>query len=321
MNIINLDSTIANDMINDDVIQPFQLESSGLRGRLVRLGPTLDKLIGRHDYPEVISEVVAETLTLSLLLSSMLKYDGIFTLQMSAEGPVSMLVADVTNKGHVRACAKFDEEALKKLGKKPRFKDLINKGYIAFTVDQGQHTDRYQGVVELKEEGLTQSVRHYFDQSEQIGTGIELAIGGPNDANKGWRAGAILLQHVPEEGEHVRNDEMYTKNLKDKHDSDDMAEDWRRANYLLETCKPEEFLSTGIDGNDLLLRLFHEEGVRVYEPIHVVEKCRCSEDKTRNVLSTLSKEDIDHVKKDGKISISCEFCSREYQFDASEFSK
>lgn len=320
MNIINFDSNIANDMINDDVIQPFQLVVSGLRGRLVRMGPVLDELLGRHAYPEAVASLVAETLTLSLLLSSMLKFSGIFTLQINGEGPVSMLVADVTDKGNIRACAKFDEEAIKALGKKPKFSDLIHKGYIAFTVDQGGHTDRYQGIVEIKETGLLESVRHYFDQSEQIGTGIELAIGQPNKSNKGWRAGAILLQHVPDEGgEQAKDDRIYQKEINHKHDSEDMEEDWRRANILLETCKPEEFLSTGIDGNDLLVRLFHEEGVRVYEPIPVEEKCRCSEEKTRSVLGTLSKEDIEHVEKNGKISISCEFCSRTYEFDMKEF--
>ena len=102
MNIIKMDSDVANDVVNDDVIQPFQLEVSSLRGRLVRLGPVLDKIIEAHGYPAPVSHLLAETVTLTLLLSSMLKYDGIFTLQVSCEGPVRMLVADVTNKGHIR---------------------------------------------------------------------------------------------------------------------------------------------------------------------------------------------------------------------------
>lgn len=313
MNIIKMDSDVANDVVNDDVIQPFQLEVSSLRGRLVRLGPVLDTIIEAHGYPRPVSHLLAETVTLTLLLSSMLKYDGVFTLQVSSEGPVRMLVADVTNKGYIRACAGFDKDSIKDTDKK---EDMLGKGHIAFTVDQGQHMERYQGIVSITEGDLQKSIDHYFEQSEQIGTGLKMAIQGPTGKAGNWRAGAIMLQHLPDEGGHL--DHKDRKHISVKEDSEDMDEDWRRANILLETCTAEEFLAPALDGNELLVRLFHEEGVRVYEPTSVVMKCRCSEEKTKAVIASLSEEDKEDMADDGKISVTCEFCNSTYIYDISE---
>lgn len=317
MSVIELGAGIANDMINDDVIQPFQLEISSLRGRLVRLGPVLDDILIPHDYPEVVSHLVAQSVTLSLLLSSMLKYDGIFTLQASGKGAITMVVSDVTTKGNVRACATFDPEAVKGLKPKSSLKDLMGEGYLAFTVDQGQDMERYQGIVELQGNSLLTSIEHYFSQSEQIGTGIKMAVGKPNKKNAGWRSGAIMLQHLPEEGGHLDNKDR--KDMRHKEDSADMEEDWARANILLETCSEQEFLAPALDGNNLLVRLFHEEGVRIYTPTRVKKKCRCSTEKTEGVLRTLPEEDLRHIAKDGKISMNCEFCNRLFTFDLEGF--
>ncbi|MAS86425.1 MAG: molecular chaperone Hsp33 [Micavibrio sp.] len=302
-------------MVNDDVVQPFQLESSSLRGRLVRLGPVLDDILGAHDYPLIVSKLVAETTTLALLLSSMLKYEGVFTLQMSSDGPVTMVVADVTTQGHVRACATFSEERLLALKKKePSFEQLVGKGYLAFTVDQGENTERYQGIVSLEGESLLESIEHYFAQSEQIGTGLKMAIGmPPNNKKSGWRAGAIMLQHLPEHGEHL--DKADRKTIDFKEDSQDMEEDWQRANILLETCTAEEFLSPSLDGNNLLMRLFHEEGVRVFTPLAIQKKCRCSLERSESVILALSEEELRNAAKEDKmIHMTCEFCSQTYDF-------
>jgi molecular chaperone Hsp33 len=192
----------------DDFVKTFQLEETSLRGRVVKLGEALDGIIKAHDYPRPVSHLVAESATLALLLSSMLKYEGIFTLQTKGDGPISMIVADVTSKGEVRACATFDEDRVEKAreqlealksteSSQNHLAQYLGKGYIAFTVDQGGNTERYQGIVELKGSSLTDCVQHYFSQSEQIYTGIKMAVG---ERGEDWRGGGIMLQRMPEEG-------------------------------------------------------------------------------------------------------------------------
>ncbi len=301
-------------IINDNFHQTFQLESSNIRGRIVRLGSVLDDILGAHDYPLPIAHLVAETIALSLCLSSMLKYEGIFTLQAQGDGPIKMLVSDVTSAGIVRACATFDDQrfqsAREQLAALKTTEDAQNhlaqylgKGYIAFTVDQGKHSERYQGIVELKGSSLSDCVHHYFTQSEQIGTAIKMAV-GKRDGK--WRAGAIMLQNMPEDSER--------KEILGNMDEDE----WRRVMVFLESCTEDEFLDKALSSDELLVRLFHEEGVRVYDRIAVKKGCRCDLKRVENILSTMSKDDINHMSIDGKIEMVCEFCSKAYDFDEKE---
>ena len=298
--------------IKDDFYQTFQLESSNIRGRIVRLGGVLDEILEAHDYRLPVAHLVAETITLSLSLSSMLKYEGIFTLQAQGDGPLRMLVSDVTSDGVVRACASYDEErfqtsreqisALKTTeSSQNHLAQYLGKGYIAFTVDQGKHTDRYQGIVELQGSSMVDCVQHYFAQSEQIGTGIKMAVG---KRGKHWRASAIMLQHMPED---EMNPEAGHGNLKE--------DDWRRAMILLDSCTEDEFLDPELDSDALLMRLFHEEGVRVYERHKVTKGCRCDTQRVKNILYTMSEDDIKHMSVEGTIEMTCEFCSKIYSFD------
>lgn len=306
------------DHVDDNVIQTFQLDSSSLRGRCVRLGSVLDDILDAHEYPNPVAHLVAETATLALLLSSMLKYEGIFTLQTKGDGPVSMLVADVTSAGDVRACAYYDPERLEAAREKlsalkvtedsqNHLAQYLGKGYIAFTVDQGGHMERYQGIVELQGASLVDCVQHYFNQSEQIGTAIKMAVGQRDDK---WRAGGMMLQHMPDEGghqsEHV-NSEAGISNLNE--------DDWRRTMIFMDSCTEDEFLDPDLHSNVLLMRLFHEEGVRVYEPQTVQKNCRCSREKVEHVIATMQDEDLDYINKDGEIIVTCEFCSTDYIFD------
>ncbi len=302
-------------IINDNFFQTFQLETSNIRGRIVRLGSVLDEILGAHDYPLPISHLVAETITLSLCLSSMLKYEGIFTLQAQGDGPLKMLVSDVTSAGIVRACASFDAKrfqnsreqlsALKTTeSAQNHLAQYFGKGYIAFTVDQGKHTERYQGIVELKGSSMSDCVQHYFAQSEQIGTAIKMAV-GKRDGK--WRAGAIMLQNMPDE------------NSKSKEILGNMDEDdWRKSMVLLESCTEDEFLDKNLASDDLLIRLFHEDGIRVYDPNKVQKGCRCDLQRVENILSTMSADDITDMSIDGKIEMICEFCSKAYIFDEAE---
>jgi molecular chaperone Hsp33 len=299
-------------MLEDNFFQTFQLEKSNLRGRVVRLGSVLDEILDAHDYPLPIAHLVAETMTLTLCLSSMLKYEGIFTLQAQGDGPLKMLVSDVTSNGVLRGCASYDDErfqasreqisALKtKESSQNHLAQYLGKGYIAFTVDQGTHSDRYQGIVELKGASMVDCVQHYFNQSEQIGTGIKMAVGQRNGK---WRASAIMLQHMPESS---KNFQAGLGNLNE--------DDWRRSMVLLDSCTEDEFLSEALDANELLFRLFHEEGVRVYDRSAVTKGCRCNEDRVKTVLLGMDMDDVEYMDKDGKVSMTCEFCSETYEFD------
>ncbi len=301
-------------VIDDNFFQIFQLESSGIRGRVVRLGSVLDKILSAHDYPLPIAHLVAETITLSLCLSSMLKYEGIFTLQAQGDGPLKMLVSDVTSAGIVRACASFDADrfqrsreqisALKATeNSQNHLAQYLGKGYIAFTVDHGTlGGERYQGIVELKGSSMSDCVQHYFAQSEQIKTAIKMAV-GKRDEN--WRAGAIMLQNMPE-----NNNKEICSNIRE--------DDWRRSMILLESCTEDEFLDKNLSSDDLLVRLFHEEGVRVYEQNKIEKGCRCNIDRVMNILYTMEEEDIDYMSKDGVINMTCEFCSKTYSFNKKE---
>ncbi|HYD68679.1 Hsp33 family molecular chaperone [Azospirillum sp.] len=297
---------------SDDLVQPFQIEASRLRGRMVRLGPALDEILTRHAYPEPVAKFLAETMALAVLLASMLKYEGIFTLQTKGDGPIRLMVADVTSVGDVRAYAQFDEAALTAAGDDVTIAPapaLLGRGHIAFTVDQGPNTDRYQGIVELYGKTLADCVQHYFRQSEQIDTGLRVTVG--RDAGGHWRAGGLMVQRMPPE--------QGTAALL----SSDTEDDWRRAMVLMASTTDDELLSPDLKANDLLFRLFHEDGVRVWAPHHLRFGCRCSRQRVHDMLGNLPREEIQHLKVEetGKVEVVCQFCSTAYHFDDDDLDK
>lgn len=302
----------ANDLVDtlgDNVVQTFQLESNAIRGRSVRIGSVLDDILKAHDYPLPVAHLVAETLTLTVLLSSMLKFDGIFTLQTKGDGPIGMLVADMKSNGDLRGCATFDEERLSlareqlsalktEESAENHLAQYLGKGYIAFTVDQ-KVGERYQGIVDLQGSSLIDCAQHYLNQSEQITTGIKMAVGLRNGK---WRAGGLMLEKIPEEG--GENAKVLDE------------DEWRRATAFLESCSEDELLDEDVSSHELLHRLFHEEGVRVFEPLDLRHQCRCNEERVHDVLSGMTTEEVRDMAVDGMISMRCEFCSHDYRFDS-----
>jgi molecular chaperone Hsp33 len=284
-----------------DLIQPFQLERANVRGRAVRLNKVLADVLGRHDYPPQVEQVVAETITAALLLASLLKYDGIFTLQVKGDGPISLLVVDIVTGGDVRAYARFDAERLPAAGAAADVETLFGAGYLAFTVDQGEAEETYQAIVALTGATLTDCMDHYFAQSEQLLTTVKLAARQYPD---GWRAGAILIQRLP--------DDDAGRILKSQVDDE---EDWHRANVLLGTVAEVELLDRTLHLNSLLFRLFHEEQVRVFTPAAVKHGCRCSEARVAEVLRTIPASELEDLKVDNQLTVTCEFCGRVYKFD------
>lgn len=287
----------ARDPFTDDVVQPFQIETSGLRGRMVRLGGVVDDILNSHAYPQPVAQMLGETVVLAGILASMLKYDGIFTLQTKGDGAISMMVADVTSTGDIRGYARYDESRLPEDGAAdvPR---LLGGGYLAFTVDQGQDTDRYQGIVELTGATMADCVAHYFRQSEQIETGIKLAVDRRDDR---WRAGGLMVQRLPDQDRILP--------------AADREDDWRRAVVLMGSATDAELMDPALPPNTLLFRLFHEDGVRVYAPSELRAGCRCSRERVTNALASIPREQIDDMKVDGRVEVTCEFCNTTYRFD------
>lgn len=291
---------------SDDLVQPFQIDPFALRGRLVRLGPTVDRILSQHDYPEPVAAVLGEAITLAIVLAGALKYDGVFTLQTKSDGPIRLIVADVSTAGAVRGYAQYDAERLPELaavtasGQSPSVPDLIGSGYIAFTVDQGERTERYQGIVEIAGATLAECAQHYFRQSEQIQAGIKLAVGraGPDGA---WRAGGLMLQRVPPEG-------GYTVI------ADDVEDGWRRAMVLMSSATSAELVDPDLPPHQLLFRLFHDEGVRVYHTHPLEARCRCSRERIAGILRSLPEDELDDMRKDQVTTVTCQFCNTTYQF-------
>jgi molecular chaperone Hsp33 len=284
-----------------DFSRPFQLDRSGVRGRIVRLGPVLDTLLGQHGYPAAVAALVAQLTVTACALGSLLKYEGVFTLQTKTDGPVRVMVADVTSAGGVRAMAQFDESRLDQPA-------LLGEGMLAFTADLGgASAERYQGIVELNDAGLTDAVQRYFRQSEQIPTGTVVAV--RQDAGGHWTGGGIILQRLPDEGGHrAANDSA-------------VEDDWLRALSLLQTCSEAELADPTLAAEDLLYRLFHEEDVRVYEPKALSFACRCSRERVMGILRSMEAEERAAIEAQGLTDVTCGFCGKVYSFTRDEVAK
>ncbi|HTW53329.1 MAG TPA: Hsp33 family molecular chaperone [Stellaceae bacterium] len=295
----------------DDVVQPFQLDPFALRGRLVRLGPTVDRILAQHDYPEPVAALLGEAITLAVMLAGALKYDGVFTLQTKGDGPVRLLVADVKTDGAVRGYAQYDAKRLGEVvpesDESPSVPKLLGAGYIAFTVDQGDDTERYQGIVSITGATLAECAQHYFRQSEQLQAGLKLAVARAGDDGQ-WRAGGLMLQRVPPEG-------GYTVI------ADDVEDAWRRVMVLMSSATSAELVAPDLPPRRLLWRLFHEEKVRVYQTHAVEARCRCSRERIAGILKAFPADEIDEMKKEAVTTVTCEFCNTKYEFAAEELAE
>jgi len=308
----------------DDHVVPFEVSALDVRGRAVQVGPLLDQILGRHDYPEPVARLLAEAIVLTALLGTSLKFDGKFILQTRTDGPVDMLVADFATPSAMRAYARFDAERLAAAIARGEAapEQLLGKGVLAFTIDQGEYTQRYQGIVQLDGSSFEDVARTYFRQSEQIPTDVRLAVARqrlPGSGGEHWRAGGLLVQFLPEAPERLRLPDLPGG------DGDiDVAQDptddaWQEVQTLLATIEPTELMDPTVGAERLLYRLFHEHGVRVFDSTAIRDECSCSRTKIRSVLDGFSAQEIEDSIDEGKIRVECEFCSTSYEFDPQEF--
>jgi molecular chaperone Hsp33 len=309
----------AADIPSDDIVQPFQIEPFGLRGRLVRLGPAVDTILKLHDYPKPVGAALAEMIALSAALAGTLKYEGVFTMQVKGDGPVRMMVADVTTTGHLRGYAQFDADAVAALPEKPSTPRLFGAGYLAFTVDQGADTERYQGIVDMTGATLAECAHHYFRQSEQFQAGLKASaaeVKNP-DGTTSWRAGALMVQRLPPEG--AQGSAEGRDLLRPLDLIAEEAEDgWRAALMLASTATAADLVDPKLPAWKLVDRLFLAEGVRIYRPSELEHRCRCSRERVASVLKSFPASEIEHLKVDGRIEARCEFCNRAHVFSESD---
>ncbi len=295
----------------DDLLQPFIIEGAAVRGRLIRLGSVADAILSRHRYPEPVAKLLGELLALAAALASLLKFEGVCTLQTKGDGAIRLMVADITSEGDVRGYAEFDEAQLERVTNEgnvalPSVARLLGSGYLAFTVDQGEKVERHQGIVELSGATLAECLHHYFRQSDQTQAAILLASGRWQQR---WRAGGLILQRMPEgDGQNVLHEE-------------DAQDAWRRALAFMASCSTAELTDPSLSVDALLYRLFHEDGVRVFTPRLLHDQCRCSRGRVTDMLSALPRAEIEDLKVDGEVIITCQFCSSDYRFDDQDLAR
>lgn len=306
----------------DDRVLPFSVEALDVRGRAVRLGPAVDDMLRRHRYPEPVTRVLGEATALTALLGSSLKFDGRFQLQTKSDGALGMVVVDYEAPGKLRAYARFDADRLAGLGTSPRSGELLGSGILALTIDQGVDGSRYQGVVTLDGQGFEEAAHQYFRQSEQIPTRVRLAVAEQfADGRQAWRAGGLLVQFLPSSPERARTVDLppgdAPADQSTREDADEGEDDaWVEAKALVATVEDHELVDPSVSAERLLYRLFHERDVRVFDGAPLQEECRCSHERIMAMMRNFSAQDRrDMVGDDGRIGVTCEFCSRHYVLD------
>jgi molecular chaperone Hsp33 len=312
----------------DDVVVPFTLETLDSRGRSVRLGEALDAILTRHNYPAPVARLLGEAVVLAALIGSSLKFEGKFILQTQTDGPVNLIVVDLDAPDGLRGYARFDADAMAKAIDRGETKpgQLLGKGHLAMTVDQGPHMERYQGIVALEGGSLEDVAHTYFQQSEQVPTLVRLAVAQltlKGERGPHWRAGGLLVQYLPPHGERTMPDLPGDGDFDNPETADRSfaeSDKWTEARALLATVSDEELADPAVSPERLLFRLFHETGVRVFEPIDLEERCTCSAERIEAMLrDNFTAEERQEMVVNGEIEVVCEFCSADYHFKPHEF--
>ncbi len=301
---------------HEDMVQPFVLHKSSVRGRMVRMCPTIDRILSRHNNPPEVNRMLGELLTLAAMLSANLPEDGILTMQAKGDGPVSFLVVDAVHGGGLRGYANLQENAettiadMAKHSPSLSLTDLMGTGYLAITLNMGRGIEPYQGIVPLEGDNFTHAVQHYFTQSQQIDVLFNLHVAQRvrEDGSSRWAAGGIMLERMPEEGGI-------------KQEQKDEIKGWEYNALLVDTATEDELLDPHLAPSALLYRLFNEGGVWVNDACGVSANCRCSREKVSNMLCSLGAESLEELKEDGVITVTCQFCNTDERFTEDDIKK
>ncbi len=287
----------------DNLAAAFQIEGWPVRGRLVRLGDAIDKILAAHAYPEPVAALLGEACVLAALVGSALKFEGRLIVQAQGDGPVRYVVADYDTDGHLRGYCRFDEAEVAAASEgfaRPGAKTLLGQGVFVMTLDRGPDFERTQGITPIEGESLSLAAEHYFVQSEQIPTKVRLAVGSvTNEGGTTWRAGGALIQLIA--GDDARGS------------TEDV---WDRSRALFQTLGDDELIDPTVSPETLLYRLFHEDGVRLEDARGLKAQCRCSAERIGTVLASFGPEErAEMVEPDGKIHVTCEYCAKVYKLE------
>lgn len=316
--------TIGSKIAWDDTVLPFQLDLSGIRGRVARLDGVLDQVLKQHAYPPVIEALVAEAALLTALIGQAVKLRWKLSLQIRGNGPARLIATDYYGPAaegepaRIRAYASYDADRLDH-DAKPF--SQIGQGYFAVMIDQGEGMVPYQGFTPIAGGSLSACAETYFAQSEQLPTRFAVVFGNSQVPGEGphWRAGGVMLQHMPQVPGSVAAEAGSGEGGLLTHAdilAGEESENWSRVNILLDTVEELELVGPQVEPTDLLVRLFHEEGPRAFEAQPVRFGCSCSADKVRQTMSIYSQADIRKMTTpEGIVTADCQFCSAHYEFD------
>lgn len=307
-----------------DSVTSFLINDADVRGRFVRLGPVADTVLGRYDYPPAVARLLGELLLVAAMLGSNLKHQGIFTIQIRGEGLIKLLVVDAVFGGQLRGFAEVTDEnraAIEKLGEGATPAQLFGENaYFAITLDPGESMQRYQGVVGLEGESITDALTAYFTHSQQVEVLFKLAL---SRSDKNWIAGGLMIERLPEgsrsqdaidteldEASSLRRDSIVKEALAEEIGD----ENWRYARAIAETVKQTELTDPMLDAPTLLYRLYHEEGVWVEDAQPLSTGCRCSRQRIEDLLRSMPLTDRADMVVDGVASVHCQFCNTTEKF-------
>ncbi|MGY2292427.1 Hsp33 family molecular chaperone HslO [Pseudomonas sp. SDO528_S397] len=283
------------DLPDTDFSQRFIFDDSDARGELVALERSYAEVLAKHPYPEPVAQLLGEFMAAAALLVGTMKFDGLLILQARSEGPVPLLMIECSSEREIRGLARYEAS---QIAADATLADLMPNGVLALTVDptEGQ---RYQGIVDLDGETLSECFTNYFVMSQQVNTRFWLNADGQ-------RARGLLVQQLPAD------------RIKDE---DERDASWQHIIALANTVKAEELL--GLDNETILHRLYHEEAVRLFDEQPLRFHCSCSRERSGNALVSLGLEDAQNlaVEQGGTVEIDCQFCNQRYLFDAADITQ
>ena len=292
------------DAQTEDYSARFVIETHPVHGRLVRLGDTIDQILKAHDYPPVIANLLGEACVLAVLVGASLKFEGRLILQAQGDGAVRYVVADYDTRGGLRGFCRYDDGELAELSAANEgsfqslgAQSLLGKGTFIMTLDPEDHGERYQGITPIEGASLSLCAEHYFAQSEQVPTQIKLAVSEVETPNGStWRAAGAMIQAIA--GDESRGE---------------TRESFQHIRALFETLGEEELTDFNLTADRLLYRLFHEDGVRLSALKTIYKLCRCSQERVEGLVQSFSDDERqDMLEPDGKVHITCEYCSKTF---------
>lgn len=291
----------------DDFVATFQIENTSVRGRIARLGDgVLDPILKRHDYPRWAAHLLGEAVTLAVLVSASLKFDGRVMVQAQGGGPVPLLVAEARSDGGVRGYLRLDKAKWDNLdrinkGQRPHIPQVLGAGVLALLLQPNDPDQQpWQSLVPIEGATLADCAQTWFAQSDQIPTRVRLAVAEISEpgGTKRWRSGGAMIQQVAAD-----------------RSRGDTTEQWDNARHLFDTIEDIELVDPDVSSSTLLFRLFHEAGVRLEEPKPLTDKCTCSDEKLLTTLRQMPRDELETLAAaDGAITADCQFCGRLYRF-------